>query len=164
MDISRITSRVFVSSWPKQGESATLRELGIRLVISVTMREPLPEFRAEPFEWIQLRALDSPLTPIPLENLHRGVLAAIPVLAAGHGVLCHCREGRHRSVAMACSILIAQGCSAARAAEVVKERRPVADPTAIWIAPRISKFEHAWLGGWREEAHVPAGALEPNCG
>ena len=155
---------MFVSSWPNQGESVFLRERGIRLVISTTLREPPPEFRTQPLEWIHLRSIDSPLTPIPSQNLRRGVLAAIPVLAAGDGVLCHCREGRHRSVAMACAILIAQGCTATRSMELVKERRALADPRAFWIAPRIKKFERAWLGGWCSEADVPAAALEPDCG
>ena len=163
MDISRITPRVFISSWPRPGEAVHLREQGIRLVISMTTREPLSEFCVEPLEWLHLPTIDSPLTPIPLEALRRGVLAALPVLAEGHGVLCHCREGRHRSVAMACSILIAQGCTAASAVELVKRRRAVADPGAFWIRPRIRKFERAWLAGWRDEAAVPEAALESEC-
>lgn len=164
MDISQITPRLYISSWPKPGESVNLWGHGIRLVISMTTREPLSEFCSEPLDWIHIPTIDSPLTPIPLAALRRGVLAAIPVLADGHCVLCHCREGRHRGVAMTCSILIAQGCSSARAVELVKERRAVADPGAFWIAPRIRKFERAWLGGWREEAAVPAAAMEASCG
>jgi protein tyrosine phosphatase (PTP) superfamily phosphohydrolase (DUF442 family) len=163
MDISRITSRLFISSWPEKGESVHLHELGIRLVISMTTREPLSEFCIEPLAWLHLRAIDSPLTPIPLDSMYRGVLAALPVLADGDGVLCHCREGRHRSVAMACAILIAQGCTAERAMELVKERRAIADPGAFWIAPRIRKFERAWLSRWRDETDVPESATEPEC-
>jgi hypothetical protein len=164
VDVSQITPRLFISSWPRPGESVRLRQLGIRLVISMTTRQPPPEFCAEPLEWVHVPAIDSPFTPIPLDGLRRGVLAAIPILAAGDGVLCHCREGRHRSVAMACCILIAQGCGAAGAIALVEDRRRAADPGAFWVRPRIERFERAWLGGWREDATVPAEAMESRCG
>jgi protein-tyrosine phosphatase len=163
MDISRITPRVFVSSWPRQGESCHVADLGIRLVISMTKAEPLSEFADEPLEWVHLPSIDSPLTPIPLKRLLAGVEAAIPVLARGGGVLCHCREGRHRSVAMACCILIAQGCSAEGAMDLVAAHRAVADPRAFWIAPRIRKFERMWHAGWSAEISVPDNAREASC-
>jgi len=112
---------------------------------------------------VHVPSIDSPLTPISIRGLQRGVEAAIPVLAEGGGVLCHCREGKHRSVAMACSILIAQGCSAESAMDLVDSKRAIADPRAFWIAPRIRKFERAWNGGWRETTDVPESALEPAC-
>ena len=108
MDISQITPRLFVSAWPREGESPQLAQLGIRLVISMTSREPLCEYSQEPLLWTHVPSIDSPLTPIPIAGLRVGVEAAIPVLASGGGVLCHCREGRHRSVAMVCCILVAQ--------------------------------------------------------
>jgi len=163
MDISQITPRLFVSAWPRAGESPKLVELGIRLVISMTSREPLSEYCGEPLAWVHVPSIDSPLTPISIPGLRRGVEAAIPVLAVGGGVLCHCREGKHRSVAMACSILIAQGCSAESAMDLVDSKRAIADPRAFWIAPRIRKFERAWNGGWRDTTGVPESALEPAC-
>ena len=163
MDISQITPRVFVSSWPRPGESFDLAALGIRLVITMTRTEPHDEFRAEPLAWAHAPSIDSPITPIPMRRLLSGVEAAVPVLASGGGVLCHCREGRHRSVAMACCILIAQGCSAECAMDLVKAHRAVADPRAFWIAPRIRKFERLWLGGWQSEIDVPQAAREDEC-
>jgi len=163
MDISRITPRIFVSSWPKQGESPHVTDLGIRLVISMTRAEPLSEFSDEPLEWVHAPSIDSPLTPIPMKRLRLGVEAAIPVLAHGGGVLCHCREGRHRSVAMACCLLIAQGCSAGKAMDLVTARRRVADPRAFWIAPRIRKFERMWNAEWSAEMPVPDSAREADC-
>jgi protein-tyrosine phosphatase len=155
MDVSQITPRLFVSAWPRAGESPHLTELGIKLVISMTAREPLSEYCREPLLWVHVPCLDSPLTPIPLLGLLKGVQAAIPVLAEGGGVLCHCREGKHRSVAMACSILIAQGCSAESAMDLVSSKRAIADPRAFWIAPRIRKFEQRWAAEWSAEAPVP---------
>ena len=105
--------------------------------------------------WVHIPSIDSPLTPIALPGLKRGVEAAIPVLASGAGVLCHCREGRHRSVPMACCILIAQGHSAESAMNLASAKRRVADPRAFWIAPRIRRFERAWNDGWKDEIDVP---------
>ena len=163
MDISQITPRVFVSSWPKEGESVHVTDLGIRLVISMTRSEPLSEYLDEPLEWTHAPSIDSPFAPIPLKRLRTGVVAAIPVLAKGDGVLCHCREGRHRSVAMACCILIAQGCSAEKAMDLVASRRAAADPRAFWIAPRIRKFEREWRRRWSAEIPVPDSAREVEC-
>ena len=163
MDISQITPRLFVSAWPRAGESPQLLELGIRLVISMTAREPLSEYCRESLQWVHVPSIDSPLTPISIPGLRTGVEAAIPVLAEGGGVLCHCREGRHRSVAMASSILVAQGCSAESAMDLVSSKRAIADPRAFWIAPRIRKFERYWEAGWKDEVPVPPSALEPAC-
>jgi hypothetical protein len=108
-------------------------------------------------------SIDLPLIPIPPKRLRVGVEAAIPVLARGGGVLCHCREGRHRSVAMVCSILIAQGCSAVAAMDLVAERRAPADPRAFWIAPRIRKFGRMWNAEWSAQIPVPESAQEADC-
>jgi protein tyrosine phosphatase (PTP) superfamily phosphohydrolase (DUF442 family) len=163
MDISRITSRLYISSWPRRGESEDLSALGIQLVISMTNREPYPEFCTQPLEWVHAPSTDSPLTPIPMARFRTGVEAAIPVLAAGGGVLCHCREGRHRAVAMACCVLIAQGCSAESAMTLVEAGRSVARPRAFWIAPRIRKFERLWLVGMRDELDPPVSVAEDAC-
>jgi protein tyrosine phosphatase (PTP) superfamily phosphohydrolase (DUF442 family) len=163
MDISQITPRLFISSWPRRGESEDLAARGINLVISMTRREPYPEFCTQPLEWVHAPSIDSPLTPIPMARFRTGIEAAIPVLAAGGAVLCHCREGRHRAVAMACCILIAQGCSAESAMKLVEAGRSVARPRHFWIAARIRKFERLWLGGLRDELDPPASIAEDAC-
>ena len=88
--------------------------------------------------------IDKPFAPIPLGTLARGVTAALPVIASGGKVLCHCRYGIHRSVAMACCVLIGKGYSADNAMQLVAERRSVADPYVGYIQVRIRKFEQAW--------------------
>ena len=163
MDISQITPRVFISSWPRRGESEDLSALGIELVISMTRREPYPEFSTGPIAWVHAPSIDSPLTPIPMSRFRTGIEAAIPVLAAGGSVLCHCREGRHRAVAMACCVLIAQGCTTESAMKLVEAGRRVARPRAFWIAPRIRMFERLWLDGLRDELDPPASVAEDAC-
>jgi len=76
--------------------------------------------------------------------LRRGVLAALPILDAGGRVLVYCRGGIHRSVAMACCILIARGMSSDDAMDLVIRQRPVADARAGYIAARIRRFERDW--------------------
>ena len=62
----------------------------------------------------------------------------------GHSVLVHCKEGIHRSVAMACCILVAKGYTAEEAIKLVKEKRDKADPDAGYIRKRIEIFESNW--------------------
>jgi protein-tyrosine phosphatase len=97
-----------------------------------------------PFQMLHLRTFDSPLLPMPLSSLRRGVETALPEIQAGRSVLVYCKQGRHRSVAMVCCILIGQGYSADDAMQLVKEKRPAADPGARHIQRRIRKFERRW--------------------
>ena len=91
-----------------------------------------------------LPTIDHPLLPIPIRTLQRGVEAALPVIQDGYAVLVHCRAGVHRSVAMACCVLIGMGWIADEALQLVEQKRPVADPRAWYIQRRISKFEQLW--------------------
>lgn len=84
---------------------------------------------------------------MPLNTLYRGVKTALPVIEGGGKVLVHCRVGRHRSVAMACCILIGMGYSSSDAMKLVKERREEADPDRWYIRSRIIMFEDYWRNG-----------------
>ena len=88
--------------------------------------------------------IDSPLLPIPLKVFHNGVKTALPVIEDEGKVLVHCRWGIHRSVAMACCILIAKGTSVTDAVALVKRQRPVARPDEEHVLARIRKFEQDW--------------------
>ena len=80
-----------------------------------------------------------------ITKLVNGVEAALPVIDNGDAVLVYCREGRHRSVAMAASVLIGCGLSADEAMEKIKSKRSKADPYAWHIQRRIRKFEQVWM-------------------
>jgi protein-tyrosine phosphatase len=99
---------------------------------------------------VYLPMIDFPLFPIPLWILRRGVEEALPVLESGGRVLVYCRGGRHRSVALTCCILIAQGMTADEAMDLVVQKRPVADPRSWHIERRIRAFETDW-----RERHRP---------
>jgi len=139
-DLSQITDYLFISSLPKTEHVDHIESLGIRLVISMPLYRAPREFRELPFEFVHCPCIDTPITPIPMFILRRGVNAALPVIDRGDAVLVHCRAGVHRSVAQACCILIAKGYSVESAMELVSKRREAADPYAWHIRRRIEKF------------------------
>ncbi|MFN8485308.1 MAG: dual specificity protein phosphatase [Anaerolineae bacterium] len=143
-DISQITDYLYVGEWPLGRDAEGLMARNIRLIVSM-MRGPHPHGLSQaPLRLVELPTIDSPLTPIPLRVLFRGVEEALPVIFDGDAVLVHCRHGRHRSVAMACAILIAMGYTARDAMALVCERRSRADPYTWHIRRRIVAFERAW--------------------
>ena len=145
-DLSQITEYLYLSSIPKDEHADHIFSLGIRLIISMPVYRPPRVYRRAPFQFIHCPSLDSPLTPIPQFILKRGVRKALPVIdEQGHSVLVHCKEGIHRSVAMACCILVAKGYRSEDAMKLVKEKRDKADPYSGYIRKRIEIFESNWI-------------------
>jgi hypothetical protein len=144
LDISPISDYLFISAWLKGDHAEEILGLNIRLILSMHWIKPARKLGAPPIHLLWLPTIDNPLFPIPIQMLKRGVEAALPVIAAGHSVLVHCRAGRHRSVAMACCVLIGLGKSADEAMGLTKQQRAVADPHAWYIQSRIYKFEQFW--------------------
>jgi dual specificity MAP kinase phosphatase len=148
MDYSKITNELFIGTTPSSGDFDVLRRLGVRLVINMRAVRGRPPSNAEPrVEYLRLRTFDSPLLPIPTGALIRGTRRALEVIGRGGKVYAHCSRGRHRSVAMAAAILIAQGMEPGAAMELLKERREVADPDAAYIQSRILEFARRWKRG-----------------
>ncbi|HOU39957.1 MAG TPA: dual specificity protein phosphatase [Promineifilum sp.] len=147
MSVTAITDTLVVAAWPTAEAITALRTLNVHLVISMTNRVPPPELSEPPFRLLHLPTNDSPLRPVPMGKLCTGVTAALPVIARGQGVAVHCSRGRHRSVAMACAILIGLGYSAEAAMFLVKARRAEADPSIWYIRRRITKFGKIWPQG-----------------
>ncbi len=143
-DVSPITEQLFVGSLPDDDAIAEILGLGVGLIISMIHAAPPAGMLAPPFRFVRLTTWDFPLLPIPLGKLRTGVDAALPVIASGGRVLVYCRQGRHRSVVMACSILIATGMTADAAMQTVMAGRAVADPHEFYIEPRIRAFERDW--------------------
>jgi hypothetical protein len=139
-DLSTITDFLYLSSLPADEHASYIYSLGVRLVISMPVYRPAKVYRHPPFQFVHCPSLDSPLMPIPQFILRRGVKAALPVIAGGDALLVHCKAGIHRSVAMACCILIATGFSAEEAMDLVKAKREKADPYVGYIRKRIEKF------------------------
>ena len=144
LDISCITDTLYIAAHPTPADTEYLRQLPTHLMLSIRMRPPHPTVRAAAEEWAHLPCMDTPLTPLPMLLLWTGVERALPVIEKGKKVVVHCAYGRHRSVALACCILIAQGYSAKNAMAFVKQQRPIADPYAGYIRARIERFEDRW--------------------
>ena len=145
MDYSQITDTLFVGTTPEVDDYAALRALGVQLVINMRFDHRLaPDAHDPPLAILWLRTFDMPLLPIPLRPLRRGAAAALKAIAEGGKVYVHCRAGRHRSVAMAAAILIAQGHPAEAAMRLIKQRRDNADPDAWHIRWRIRRFADTW--------------------
>lgn len=146
LDISQITENLYVSSRVKDRHIEDVLQLDPDLVISMIFERRLPEaLTEEGLQVLWLRTVDFLLIPIPLRTLSRGVEAALPVIQDGGRVLVFCQGGRHRSVAMASSILIGLGYSVDEAMQLVSIKREVADPYAWHIRRQIRRFEAYWL-------------------
>jgi len=144
-DISRITDELYVSSLLKPADEPHVRSLGIRFIISMIFGYPVPAvYGCEPYKSLWIPTFDFPLLPIPVFMLRHGVVRALPIMQKGEPVLSFCRQGRHRSVAMAAALLIARGHSSAEAMEMLKAGRKVADPHIFYIKRQILLFEKNW--------------------
>jgi prolyl-tRNA editing enzyme YbaK/EbsC (Cys-tRNA(Pro) deacylase)/rhodanese-related sulfurtransferase len=145
MDLSPITNDIYIGSQPDAEHAEALGALNIGLIINMRAEtRPHPVYAAPPFSSLWLRTYDFFFTPIRMATLEQGAHAALAVIAQGRRVLVHCQRGRHRSVAMAAAILIAQGYSAGDAMRLIREKRRVADPQIWYIRRQIEKFEHHW--------------------
>jgi protein-tyrosine phosphatase len=148
MDYSPITDDLFIGTTPPVKDYDRLRELGVGLVINMRLtHKPEPDTYSPPLRFLWLRTIDSPFFPIPIHKLLRGAQAALETIREGYKVYAHCAGGRHRGAAMGAAILIAQGRDPQAAMELIKSRRPFADPFAFYIRPRILKFAMEWEFG-----------------
>ena len=145
LDISEITNYLCISGFPKRESVELIRDMGVRLIISMYLRKPDKILGEPPIRLLWLPVFDSPIIPIPLRIFRIGVNAALPVIEAGGKVLVHCRWGIHRSVAMACCVLIGKGFTTSEAVALIKQKRAVADPEAGYILARVKKFEQELL-------------------
>ena len=144
MDISKITDQLYIAAHPKAEDANAIHEMNVRLILNMIFIRPADVYRNPPFRMLTLRTFDSIFLPIPIGKLVRGVKAALPVIEGGESILVYCREGRHRSVAMAAAVLIGQGNSADEAMQLISLKRSKADPYAWHIQRRIRKFEEVW--------------------
>jgi protein tyrosine phosphatase (PTP) superfamily phosphohydrolase (DUF442 family) len=144
LDISRITDNLFISNWPIAKHVPDITSRGIELIVCTVRESQDKELSEPPLRMVQVPMTDSPLSPMPLAQLERGVTAALPVLDTGGKVLVFCKSGIHRSAAMASCILIGQGYSAEEAMQSVSDGREKADPYKPHIRKRIERFEPYW--------------------
>ena len=143
-EYSQITDQLYVAAWPTGEDYDALNDLGVRLVINMDWVPADKKLDQSPLSVLALTEIDTPLTPMSMENIWKGVNRAQETFDEGDRVMVYCKGGVHRSVVMACCILISQGYTAEEAMARVKERRPVADPYSEHHKARILKFEGEW--------------------
>jgi hypothetical protein len=143
-DISAITDYLYISAWPRGDHAEEIRDLKVRLILSMHWIRPSRMLGHPPVQLLWLPTFDKPFLPMPISTFQRGVEAALPVIQDGYRVLVHCLAGMHRSVAMACCVMIGMGQTADEAMQLVKQKRSVADPDIWYIRRRIYKFEKYW--------------------
>ena len=143
-EYSQITNQLYVAAWPTGEDYDALNDLGVRLVINMDWVPADKKLDQSPLSVLALTEIDTPLTPMSMENIWKGVNRAQETFDEGDRVMVYCKGGVHRSVVMACCILISQGYTAEEAMARVKERRPVADPYSEHHKARILKFEEEW--------------------
>jgi protein tyrosine phosphatase (PTP) superfamily phosphohydrolase (DUF442 family) len=145
MNFSKITDNLYIGTTPRFKDYDLLVSLGIELVINMRFGfPPVSELFVEPLKSLWLPTIDSPLVPLPIAALKKGVEVGLEVMNHGGVVLSHCTRGRHRSVAMGTCLLYAQGMGLEDAMKLIKEQRPIADPYIWYIRRRIIKFAHEW--------------------
>jgi protein tyrosine phosphatase (PTP) superfamily phosphohydrolase (DUF442 family) len=161
MNISQVTDYLYISTQLRRLDIEVVRELDVQLIIGMIGHIPPPrELSALPADVLWLPTQDFFLLPIPVRTLHRGVLAALPVIRQGHSVLVYCQAGRHRSVAMATAILIGMGYEAEEAMDLIVENRAVASPRTHHIYRQIKRFERYWLKKQAARASAPGDGAE----
>ncbi len=148
MDFSPITNDLFIGRTPSTVDYNHLRELGVKLVINMRVEyRPRRDVYSDPIQFLWLPTFDSPLVPISIKSLKCGAKAALETIQNGGKVYAHCAGGVHRGVTMGACILVAQGHDPHEAMNLIKEKRPIADPFAFYIRPRILKFASQWQSG-----------------
>jgi protein tyrosine phosphatase (PTP) superfamily phosphohydrolase (DUF442 family) len=143
-EYSQITEQLYVAAWPVGKNFAEIVDLGVRLVINMDWIQPDPKLGEAPLRLLTLKTHDTPLTPLPLDKILTGVRAAAETIAGGAKVMVYCKGGVHRSVVMACCVLISQGRTAEEAMRLVKEKRPAARPEDGHYKKTIENFEAVW--------------------
>ena len=143
-EYSQITDQLYIAAWPTAENYEVLIALGVRLVINMDWVPADEKLSEPPLRVLALTEIDTPLTPMKMENIWEGVNQAQEIFQEDGVVMVYCKGGVHRSVVMASCILISLGHSADEAMARVKEHRPVADPYSEHYRKRILIFEEEW--------------------
>jgi len=145
MDFSKITDYLYIGTTPYTEDYPALFEMGVGLVINMRIERPPHRLHpATPIRVLWLPSFDSPLIPISVRFLRKGVRAALETIREGNGVYTHCAAGIHRSAALGASILIGLGYSLEESLNLVKQRRHISDPYTWYIRRRIEHFSRVW--------------------
>src|SRR5919106_2014302 len=123
LNVSPVNEQLLVGGHVPVAAYARLRAMGITHVIDVRAerRDDREAFAAVGIELLHLSAPDR--HAVPLDALRQGVHWALPRLANGGQVFCHCEHGVGRGPSMALAILVAQGWDATDAYRLIRKAR-----------------------------------------
>lgn len=146
-DISKVTDYLYVGSKIMKENAAVLKVFNFNLIISM-IGQLLPDevYTLPPFKTLWIKTYDTFFTPISVKKLLIGVTAALPIIQNKGKVLVFCMLGKHRSIAMAASILISMGHTSEDAINLLTSARKAADPRRWYIRSQIIAFEKYWQG------------------
>jgi protein tyrosine phosphatase (PTP) superfamily phosphohydrolase (DUF442 family) len=145
LDYSQITDTLYIGKTPLPDDYPHLAQQGIELVINMRIeRKPYPDPFETGLKFLWLPSVDSPLLPIPIRLLNKGVVQALKVIQGGGKVYTHCAGGIHRAAAMGACILIACGRTARESMDLIMKCRERANPRVWYIRKRILRFEKNW--------------------
>ena len=123
LNVSRINGQLLVGGHVPVSSYPRLRAVGITHVIDLRA-ERCDDAEALAALGVELLHLPAPNHhAVPVEALLEGVAWALPRLADGAQVFCHCQHGVGRGPMMAIAILVAQGSDVTEAYQAVREAR-----------------------------------------
>ena len=74
-DYSKITDDLYISAFPRGHHLSGIQQRDIRLILSMHWRKPSRSLDNQQVRLLWLPTIDSPLTPMPINTLRRGVEA-----------------------------------------------------------------------------------------
>jgi predicted protein tyrosine phosphatase len=123
LDVSRVNGQLLVGGHVPVSSYPRLKAMGITHVIDVRA-ERCDDAEALAALGIQLLHVPAPdRHALPVEALLQGVAWAVPRLADGAQVFCHCQHGVGRGPLMALAILVAQGNEVTQAYRTLRKVR-----------------------------------------
>ncbi|XP_012517879.1 PREDICTED: dual specificity phosphatase 28 [Propithecus coquereli] len=136
----RVAPALFLGSARAAGATELLARAGVTLCVNVSRQQPGP--RAPGVAELRVPVFDDPAEDL-LAHLEPTCAAMEAAVRAGGACLVFCKNGRSRSAAVCTAYLMRhRGLSLARAFEMVKRARSVAQPNeGFWS--QLQKYEEA---------------------
>ncbi|PNI15587.1 DUSP28 isoform 2 [Pan troglodytes] len=154
----RVAPSLFLGSARAAGAEEQLARAGVTLCVNVSRQQPGP--RAPGVAELRVPVFDDPAEDL-LAHLEPTCAAMEAAVRAGGACLVYCKNGRSRSAAVCTAYLMRhRGLSLAKAFQMVKSARPVAEPNpGFWS--QLQKYEEALQAQSCLQGEPPALGLGP---
>nr|5Y16_A Chain A, Dual specificity phosphatase 28 [Homo sapiens]5Y16_B Chain B, Dual specificity phosphatase 28 [Homo sapiens] len=154
----RVAPSLFLGSARAAGAEEQLARAGVTLCVNVSRQQPGPQ--APGVAELRVPVFDDPAEDL-LAHLEPTCAAMEAAVRAGGACLVHSKNGRSRSAAVCTAYLMRhRGLSLAKAFQMVKSARPVAEPNpGFWS--QLQKYEEALQAQSCLQGEPPALGLGP---